>query len=222
MNIQSKKVVKPYLFAFISDVHLGSQSITHFVKILDLIKQQESVDALLIGGDLIDSSSFNVEELSVLKNLRIPIYFVTGNHEFYLKDSANVLSKLNNYNINNIDFKAVIHNHIRLIGIGDNAKKTNKLNFLKTLPVSDLFTVLIVHKPFLWPDIAPYCDLMLSGHTHAGQLFPFQWLVKLQFPFYYGYRMINNLHGYVSSGSGCWGPNVRIGSNNEVLFIKIS
>ena len=89
------------------------------------------------------------------------------------------------------------------------------------MPVSDLFTVLMVHKPSLWSDIAPYCDLMLSGHTHAGQLFPFQWLVKLQFPFYFGYRMINNLHGYVSSGSGCWGPNVRIGSNNEVVFIKI-
>ena len=69
ITIQSDKVIKPYSFAFISDVHLGSQSITHFVKILDLIKQQESVDALLIGGDLIDSSSFNVEELSVLKKL---------------------------------------------------------------------------------------------------------------------------------------------------------
>ena len=220
INIKSKKVNKPYHFAFISDVHLGSQSTTHLIKILDLIKQQP-VDALLIGGDLIDSCSFNIDDLNVLKKLPIPIYFVTGNHEFYLKDSENLIAQLNNYNINNIDFKHVIHKHIRLIGIGDNAKKSEKINFLKRLPSSNLFTILIIHKPSLWPDISSYCDLMLSGHTHAGQLFPFQWFVKLQFPFYYGYRLVNELHGYVSSGAGCWGPNVRIGSNNEVVFIKI-
>ena len=62
---------------------------------------------------------------------------------------------------------------------------------------------------------------MLSGHTHNGQIFPFNLLVKLQFPQIYGlYKEANN-NLYVSSGVATWGPKIRIGSRNELIKFTI-
>ena len=63
---------------------------------------------------------------------------------------------------------------------------------------------------------------MLSGHTHNGQIFPFNFLVKLQFKHIYGLYEKLNSKLYVSSGSGCWGPKMRLGSKNEIVRIQIS
>ena len=62
---------------------------------------------------------------------------------------------------------------------------------------------------------------MLSGHTHNGQIFPFNLLVKLQFKYIYGLYKDGTSNFYVSSGIGCWGPKMRIGSNNEIVQILI-
>ena len=80
----------------------------------------------------------------------------------------------------------------------------------------------MVHKPQLWPMVAGSVDLALSGHAHAGQMMPFHWLVQLQFKFYYGlYRHLDS-HCYVSSGAGCWGPRIRIGSSNEIVILELT
>ena len=63
---------------------------------------------------------------------------------------------------------------------------------------------------------------MLSGHTHNGQIFPFNFLVKLKFKFIYGIYKYKNSKLYVSSGSGCWGPKLRIGSSNEIVNIQLT
>ena len=221
IEISTKKKMGSQRLAFISDVHLGSQSISHLSDILSLIRDQ-NVDAILIGGDLIDSSSFNLDELEILKLESIPIFYVTGNHEYYLKDSVNKIKALNKVNISNIDNKSVEFNNIKLIGLGDNQSINQKNKYLNSLSHNDLFTILLVHKPSLWPDAKKYSDLMLSGHTHAGQLFPFHYLVKLQFPYYYGLYKKDDSYAYVSSGCGCWGPRLRIGSQNEIVIININ
>ena len=55
---------------------------------------------ILIGGDLLDSSSFEIGQLNILKEIKVPIYFVTGNHEYYLKNSTEKINRLNEFNIN--------------------------------------------------------------------------------------------------------------------------
>ena len=219
ISIESDKVTMSHRIAFISDVHLGSQSIAHLNKIMGLINDQD-VDALLIGGDLIDSSSFDLTQLDCFSMFSKPIYFVTGNHEYYLKDSQNKLSQLNRFSIKIIDNKTFQLNELLLIGLGDNVSKENKYKHLNSID-SAKFKILMVHRPSLWPQAAPYCDLMLSGHTHAGQMFPFHLLVKLQFPYYYGLYNFDNSYAYVSSGVGCWGPRIRLGSMNEIVVITI-
>ena len=83
--ISSKKIHNKSEFIFISDVHLGTNSISHLKKILKKCKNLK-YNFILIGGDLIDSSAFDLSNLSVLNQINKPIYFVTGNHEYYLKN----------------------------------------------------------------------------------------------------------------------------------------
>ena len=220
LSFINQKITRPASFAFISDIHLGSQSQSHLKRILDLIRHR-SVEALIIGGDLIDSSSFDLTNLLVLNELAIPIFFVTGNHEYYLKDSINKIKSLESYGIKIIDETYFDALGVQWVGIGDNQSDDQKLDWLRSVPSSNLFSILVVHQPSLWPKAASLCDLMLSGHTHAGQMAPFQWLVQIQFKFYKGLYKFNDSFLYVSSGAGCWGPQVRVGSKNEVVFIKL-
>ena len=63
---------------------------------------------------------------------------------------------------------------------------------------------------------------MLSGHTHNGQIFPFNFFVRMQFKFKYGLYDSNNSKLYVSSGSGTWGPKMRLGTFNEIILFNLS
>ena len=110
---------------------------------------------------------------------------------------------------------------LNLIGLSDDTTNKTKIDHVKKLSQDDLFNLLIVHKPSIWKKVSDNVNLMLSGHTHNGQIFPFNLIVKLKFPEIYGlYKNINNFL-YVSSGSATWGPKIRIGSNNEIIHIEL-
>ncbi len=64
-------------------------------------------------------------------------------------------------------------------------------------------------------------DLQLSGHTHGGQLFPFNLLVKLQQPYVSGFHMHEGTGIYVSNGTGYWGPPMRVGAPAEITHIEL-
>jgi predicted MPP superfamily phosphohydrolase len=83
------------------------------------------------------------------------------------------------------------------------------------------FNLLAVHQPSLWKLVKNNVDLMLSGHTHNGQIFPFNLLVKIQFPQIYGLYKEEENNLYVSSGVSTWGPKIRIGSQNEIININL-
>ena len=110
---------------------------------------------------------------------------------------------------------------INLIGLSDNISNKSKIEYVDKLSEENLFNLLIVHKPSIWKKASYKANLMLSGHTHNGQIFPFNLIVKLQFPQNYGLYKNNNNHLYVSSGSATWGPKMRIGSNNEIIHFEL-
>jgi len=64
-----------------------------------------------------------------------------------------------------------------------------------------------------------HTDLMLAGHTHNGQMFPFNYLVKLRYKYIYGSHKINDMDLYVTSGTATWGPKIRLGTQNEIVQI---
>ena len=221
LEIVSNHINSSFSFVFISDVHIGSNSPKRLEKIIPLVNQLNP-KFLLIGGDLIDSSSFQINDLLSLKKIKCPIYFVTGNHEYYIQNFQHHLDNFHKCNIRILNNEAVIHGEINLIGINDNLTIEQKKNIYINLLSDNKFNLLAVHQPSLWKLVKNNVDLMLSGHTHNGQIFPFNLLVKLQFPQIYGLYKERDNSLYVSSGISTWGPKIRIGSQNELINIKLN
>ena len=222
IKITSNKIINKSKFIFISDVHLGTNSIHHLQRILNKIKKLQ-YDYILIGGDLIDSSSFNISKLLILKKqINKPIYFVTGNHEYYIKDYTKKINQLSEYGISILKNTNIILNDINLIGLDDKLLPKDQIsNYLK-LKKDNKYNLLLVHKPSIWVNIQNKNDLMLSGHCHNGQIMPFNLLVRLQFKYIYGLYKFKNSFLYISSGSSCWGPRLRVGTYNEIVNFEIN
>jgi len=222
IHIKSNKINSNVSFIFISDVHLGSNSIKYLNKII-LKLNNIDYDFLLIGGDLIDSSSFDLSNLKIIKeNINCPIYFVTGNHEYYIKNSNTKIKQINNIGIQHLSNNNIKINDINLIGIDDNLDKNKQIEIVKNKYLKDKFNLTLIHKPSIWDKIHKENDLMLAGHCHNGQLKPFNFFVKLQFKYIYGLYSFNNSKLYVSSGAGTWGPKMRLGTFNEIILFHLS
>jgi len=221
LKFSHSKIKKKIKFIFLSDIHIGSNSPKILKKIIPLINQHNP-SFVLVGGDLIDSSSFKIQDLDEMKKINAPIYFVTGNHEHYIEDSQKHLNDFKNQNIKILDNENVLVDRINIIGLSDNQTKENKINKFEQLFDSDYFNLLLVHQPSIWNSLKEKANLTLSGHTHNGQIFPFNLVVKIQFPQIYGvYSYLKN-YLYVSSGAATWGPKIRIGSKNEILNIELT
>ena len=220
LNLKSKKIYKDVRIIFFSDLHLGSNSLNHLVKVIEKIKNID-FEFVLIGGDLIDSSQFDLKNLSALRQLNKPILFCSGNHDHYIRDSDKKLRALKDYNITYLNNSSYVFNEINVIGINDNQDIDSQKDIANKLYRKKKFNIVLIHKPSLWGKTNSY-DLMLSGHTHNGQIFPFNIIVKFKFLANYGYFKDNNSVLYVSSGAGCWGPRMRLGSKNEIISLLLS
>ena len=103
--------------------------------------------------------------------------------------------------------------------INDNQSIEEQKNVALRYFDKNRFNIYLTHKPSLF-NILNLSGLVLSGHTHNGQIFPFNLIVKIKFPHVYGFFKKENTDLYVSSGSGCWGPRMRLGSNNEIIILE--
>ena len=106
--------------------------------------------------------------------------------------------------------------------MGDNQTKNEQYNMFLKLKNNNMFNLLLIHKPTIWEQSRDKVDLMLSGHCHNSQIIFFKIFVRLQFKYIYGLHKFNDSNLYISSGAGCWGPRLRVGTKNEIMFIKIN
>jgi predicted MPP superfamily phosphohydrolase len=165
-----------------------------------------------------------------LKKLRAPlgVFSITGNHE-YIGGAEKAVKYLTEHGITVLRDTAIsIDESFYLAGRDDRDKprfsgkpRKSVAEILqgidKTKPV-----ILMDHQPFKLIDAADAgVDLQLSGHTHHGQLWPFNYITKAIYELSWGYKKINNAHFYVSSGYGGWGPPVRTGNRPELVNIRI-
>ena len=130
IKLHSKKIQNQKKILFISDVHLGTNSIKHLLKIVSKINQLD-FDMLLIGGDMIDSNSFKMDNLKYFNRILKPIYYVSGNHEYYLLNFEDKFLQLSKFNIKFLNNQALIIDDINLIGVSDNISLNKKVNFIK-------------------------------------------------------------------------------------------
>lgn len=215
----------------ISDVHIGHIiRETRLKKILDKVKS-EAPDILLCTGDLVDGLRSDLNDISNLFkeiNPRYGKFAITGNHEYYagIEQSLEFIER-SGFRIlrgEGLTVKGIIN----IAGVDDHAdissgttKSVNEKEMLSRLP-KDKFTLFLKHRPFIEEELNGLYDLQLSGHTHKGQIFPFNFFVGRFFPFISGYHHITDKSSiYISRGSGTWGPPIRFLSQPEVTVIEL-
>jgi uncharacterized protein len=233
LTIQKKSPIKELNVAVISDVHLGTIICnSHFLRIVDKINSLNP-DIVLFAGDLVDEDIQPVIRQNLGETLRqikskYGIYGITGNHEYiggvepackYLTEHGVIMLRDSVVQIDGA-FSLVGREDasVRQFGgkgrkpLGDLMKDVNK-----ALPV-----ILMDHQPLrLNEAVDNGADLQLSGHTHHGQLWPFNFISKAVYELSWGYKKKGNTHFYVSCGVGTWGPPMRTGNRPEVVNIKL-
>lgn len=221
-----------YCIVQISDVHVGRTIKEDFIK--SLVEQANSLkpDIIVITGDLVDLPVDRIKvDLEPLKNLKAPTFFVLGNHE-YFHGPEPILKHLESLGIRPLLNESVTigdkNNSFNLVGINDiSGERFDELHpdiesAYNNVDI-DKPCVVLAHQPkFIGRMSKHRCDLMLSGHTHGGQIFPFGLLVMIDQPYLAGlYKHNAQQQIFVSRGTGYWGPPLRILAPSEISRLVI-
>ncbi len=217
----------------VSDIHLGT--IVNKSKTENLIKTINNLnpDIVLIAGDIIDDNINVVKHYKLLEffkklNPKYDVYSCLGNHEYISKAHT----ELDYFEKNGIhmlkDTTVKIYNKFYLIGRDDiqgermTGKKRKTLSELTKDIDSDLPVILLDHQPFKLDETAEHnIDFQFSGHTHSGQIWPFNYITGLLFEEDWGYLKKKNTHFYISSGFGTAVVPIRVGNNSEIVDIRL-
>ncbi|GGO26206.1 membrane protein [Microbispora rosea subsp. aerata] len=225
--------------AVVSDIHLGPLTGRgHTERIVRMINGLEA-DAVAIVGDMVDGTVAELGRLAApLKSLesRYGAYFVTGNHEYYTAAGPQEwIEELRSLGVRPLRNERVEIRHagavLDLAGVNDlnGAPSGDGPDFDKALGGRDANrpVVLLAHQPVQVTQAAAHgVDLQLSGHTHGGQIVPFNLLVPLQQPVVSGLASVPRAGGgdtqvYVTRGAGFWGPPVRVGAPPEITLVEL-
>ena len=222
---------KPVKVAQISDVHLGIIEGQKRIDQITSIIFDEKPDLLLCTGDFMDGAIPHLNHMSThFAAINPPLgkFAVTGNHEFYagLKES---LAFLKDAGFTVLRGEAVTTGPVRVAGVDFPAERqTSQLSYTDegaALDMGDdagLFTILLKHQPFIEESSLGRFQLQLSGHTHKGQIFPFNYPVKLRYHYLAGlYDLGRGSRIYTSRGTGTWGPPLRLFAPPEVTIFMI-
>ena len=220
----------PIRIVHLTDVHLGIDRGPRLLRRIIARIDKIHPDVVVSTGDLMDSSFFHLEPLAAqLRAVQPPLgkFAVLGNHEYYAKlaealpfHEAAGFQLLRGTNV-------IVAPGLRLAGVDDAAGEyTHQPSFSNesSLPPRDAhtFTILLKHQPIVLPDSAAKFDLQLSGHTHGGQIFPFQWLLRLMYRYGAGpHDLKGGSQLFVSRGAGTWGPPFRVLAPPEILLITL-
>ena len=234
LSISNPKIDKKLRLVQISDVHIGSRKPAFLQKVIDQV-HTHSPDILVITGDLLDED-VSLSDLAPLASLTCPVLYCSGNHERYI-DYAKALEAIAAHGVKVLTDQSVELLGLRFIGVEDRQesheamaaldqmnfcaaerKSSSKMVGQETSP----FTVLLYHQPDIWSAAKRHgIELMLSGHTHKGQIWPFGWLVRTRYTHVAGHFQASLSHLFVSQGTGTWGPIMRFGTRCEMTVIDL-
>lgn len=224
---------KSIRIAHLSDLHINPVlNGPWLTEIIAKIKSTEP-DLVVITGDFADGKArFNKKYLKLFNQLKAPVYFVSGNHEFlWGKDSW--IAAFDEAGISVLDGRRVILDlkgmKVLLAGIPDSGGGPWKFappaqfnDLLKDAPASDV-KILLSHRPEIMPFAAKAgYNLVLAGHTHNGQIFPFNVFAGLVTPYPVGIYKDGRTVLFTSPGAGYVGPPLRTFVPKEITILDIS
>lgn len=207
----------------LSDIHIGSVRNSGYMERIVNETNKLNPDVIFITGDVVDGSAkLHKHTFKAIGRFKVPAFFVTGNHETY-EGLDEVFRVLGATNLKILQGEMVEYRGVQVIGVEYSFEKDHLKNSLSKLEIKDnIPSILLYHIPRELEDANNAgIDLQLSGHTHNGQMFPFNFLVKLMFPYMSGLYEYKKTRLYVSQGTGTWGPPMRLGSNCEITLIKL-
>jgi hypothetical protein len=227
------RTIKSLNIAVASDIHLGT--IVCKSKLERIVQHINSLnpDLVLLPGDVVDEDIGPVIRNNLGETLRkirskYGVFAITGNHE-YIGGVEPACKYLAEHGITMLrDTWVKIGDSLYVVGREDISirgftGKTRK-------PLSELMAEVDKSYPVIMMDHQPFrleeaeingVDLQLSGHTHHGQLWPFNFVTKKVYELSWGYKKKGNTHYYVSCGVGTWGPPIRTGNRPEIINIKL-
>lgn len=235
-EIKIKNLYKPYKILQLSDIHIGGLIDAAFIR--GIVKRVNACapDLVVITGDLVDIDLVKahdiLEEFKGLKS-KYGTYYIVGNHEYFHGIEA-IIKKVKALGIRVLENENVYigeqNEGFNLAGVYDifgyrASKFIPDINKALTSRDEDSPTILLAHQPKFLQEIYDFqkIDLVLSGHTHGGQLYPFRFLVSLQQPYISGLHQHTPLTQiYVNKGTGFWGPPMRLGASAEITEIILT
>jgi len=212
-----------------SDIHLGvtidKKMLQGYVKLIN----DQHPDIVLLAGDVSDRSMIPVERQHMDEELRqikapLGVFAINGNHEHYAETPDATAEYLKRAGITVLrDEVSLVDSNFYIVGRNDRSNLNRKTlsDIVKGLDASKP-KILLDHQPFNLEEAENnHIDLQISGHTHNGQFFPGNLIVKRMYELGYGYLKKGKTHYYVSSGLGIWGPQYRIGTQSELVVINL-
>jgi len=231
-----KKVngVKSLRMVMVSDVHMGNLIAKRKTNRLVTKINELKPDIVVFAGDLVDEDlapviKNNLGEALTKIQSRLGVFAIPGNHE-YIGGAEDAIKYLSEHGIIMLrDTSVFLENSFYLVGRDDRdkirftGKKRKEISELlygidKSFPI-----ILLDHQPFNLNKAADLgVDLQLSGHTHHGQVWPFNYITNAMYDVSWGTKKIGETQYYVSSGFGTWGPPIRIGNRPEIVLINLT
>ena len=217
---------------FASDFHLGSMLGEEWLGArIDQI-QAERPDVIILGGDLLEGDDPSERDLaSSLRRLSAPlgVWAVTGNHEFHAETRNGDNNLLETVGLNVLHDQCVLlEPGFALAGVDDLVGRRRTVDtsaFVnKAIQACRSARVIVFasHAPSNIDAAAKAgAQVMLSGHTHNGQIWPFGYFVRFLNPYRSGAYEVDGMHLFVSRGAGTWGPRMRLWSRGEIVRITL-
>ena len=224
----------PLRIVVVTDIHLGTIIGPRREKRLVQKINSLQPDLVLFAGDVVDEDLGPVLHQNVgeeLKSIKAPhgVFSITGNHE-YIGGVDKAVAFLTKHRITILrDSVTRIMDDLYIVGREDHDQKRfggkGKKSLRELLLHVDMAKPVIVmdHQPInLDESVESKVDLHLSGHTHHGQIWPFNLITQKIYGLSWGYEKRGETHIYVSSGFGTWGPPVRIGNYPEIVELILT
>jgi len=218
----------------VSDIHLGTIICrSRLERIVEMMNALDP-DLVLLPGDVVDEDLAPVikqnlgETLRSIKS-RYGVIAITGNHE-YIGGVEAAVKYLREHGITVLrDSAQQVNGSVYVVGRDD--LSGNRFGGPRRKSLSEIMNGVDKSYPVILMDHQPFglneaeqngIDLQLSGHTHHGQLWPFNYITRKVYELSWGYKKKGGTHVYVSCGAGTWGPPLRLGNTPEIVNIKLS